>query len=274
MSARRAAIGSVISRTFTNGETIYRRGEAAAAAFEVREGRIRLSWPREGGPEMSTVLGTGQIFGTAELISGEVRSATAEALGEAVVSELGRDELARLFAADAGFAGTLFRPVFHRLHREEFERLRRDENVARAREKIALPSSPELVMPSELRLKPAAREVSQQMDAGGVRIASLPFQVGRRSSRTAPADDSRAAISLSLYDTRPYSLSRSHFAIETHDGAYIVRDCGSRYGTIVNGASIGGTLPMSVAPLLRGENRIVAGRPTSPFRFTLTIDGA
>jgi CRP-like cAMP-binding protein len=273
--ARQAGIGSVTTRKFSAGGTIYRRGDAAASAFEVRDGRVRLTWPREGGPELPTVLGRGQVFGAAELISGAARAATAEALGEAVVDELGRDELARLCADDPEFARAMFQPAF--------ERLRRDEDAARAQAAIVTPPPVEIVPPrpaepfvlSELRLKPAAREVSRQMNADGIRIASLPFHVGRRSVRGLPADDGGdAPIDLTLEDARPYSLSRRHFAIEGHNGGYIVRDCNSHYGTIVNGSPIGAGMMDSIAPLVRGENRIVAGRSISPFRFTLTLDGA
>jgi hypothetical protein len=251
----------MISRKYLNGETIYRRGESAAAAFEVREGNVRLFWPGQGG--LSAVLGVGEIFGAAELIAGRKRLATAEALGDAIVSELGRDELARVLAHDGELASALLRPVF--------DRLRPFEDAApEPSEVVALPPA-ELVVLSELRLKPAAREMSQQMDNDGIRIATLPFRVGRRSSRASSVGD--GTIDLALSDTRPYSLSRLHFAIETHDGDYVVRDCGSHHGTIVNGARIGGNLSESVAPLIRGENRIVAGGPMSPFRFTLTIEG-
>ena len=255
----------MILRSFRNGEPIYRRGEVAASAFQLREGRIRLSWPDQDGLEVSTVLGGGQVFGAAELISGEARSATAEALGDVVASELGRDELARLLADDPGLIRAVFRPVF--------ERLRRDEEAARiARENREPPAAAPFEV-SALSLKPEGRELLQQMDADGVRIATLPFRVGRQSARAGHGGDRGAPIELALHDTRPYSLSRRHFAIETLNGGYVVRDCGSHHGTIVNGSQIGGKLTMSIAPLVRGENRIVAGRSLSPFRFTLTIEG-
>jgi hypothetical protein len=167
-------------------------------------------------------------------------------------------------AHDGELASALLRPVF--------DRLRPFEDAAPEPSAVVAPARAEPVILSELRLKPATRELSQQMESDGFRIASLPFRVGRRSSRASSADDG-TPIDLALTDTQPYSLSRRHFAIETRDGGYVVRDCGSRRGTIVNGTRIGGNLSESVAPLNRGENRIVAGGPMSPFRFTLTIEG-
>jgi CRP-like cAMP-binding protein len=262
----------VISRRFNDGDVIYRCGEAAVSAFEVRAGRVRLTWPGDGALAPSAVLSAGQVFGAAELISGGVRIATAEALGEADVCELGREELARLLAQDADLARTVLHPAFEQLRREQAAAAR--ARAKALREAIAAPRMAEPVVLSELRLKPAGREVSHQMGPAGVRIAALPFHVGRRSARGAPEDGDSARIDLVLDDSRPYSLSRRHFAIETVDGGYVVRDCRSHFGTIVNGAPIGGELPATIAPLGPGENEIVAGKSASPFRFTLTIDGA
>jgi hypothetical protein len=270
--ARQAAYDSVISRRFNHGEAIYRRGETAASAFELRAGQVRLSWPDEAGLELSTVLGAGQAFGVPELISGDTRTATAEAVGDAVVSELSREELARLLANDAQLAGTMFRPAFERLYLNA-DGVRAQPEIAAASQLELIAPPAELFVPSELRLSPDSRELSGQMHADGIVIAALPFHVGRRSSRVLPAGGD-APINLVLSDAQPYSLSRRHFAIETRNGGYVVRDCASHHGTIVNGTRLGGRLKAPTAPLLPGENRIVAGPPTSAFRFVLTIEAA
>ena len=252
------------SRKYDMGDLIYRRGDAAASAFELREGKVRLSWPGPTGIEMTTILGVGQIFGAAELIGGGTHPATAEAASDVVISEIHRDEFIRLCATDAEFAKAVLQPAF--------DRLRQDAESDQGGQRVEPPPTASVVVLSQLLLRPAARELARQMDADGLRIATLPFRIGRKSSRVSKGDDS--PVELALYDTRPYTLSRRHFAIETRNGGYVVRDCGSHHGTIVNGTRIGGELALSVAPLIAGENRIVAGRALSPFRFTLTIEGA
>jgi CRP-like cAMP-binding protein len=254
------------SRKFDPGDIIYRRGDEASSAFEVRAGKVRLSWPNESGLAPTEALGVGQIFGDAELIAGVARGATAEAVGDVVLNEIGRDDLKRLFANDAGLSKNFLRPLF--------EQLRHESDVAYRildAEPEAGPPAPVVIL-SQLRLKPAARELYPQMTEDGVRIASLPFRVGRRSTTPIASGDDTGPIHLALADDRPYSLSRRHFAIETRNGGYVVRDCGSHHGTIVNGARIGREIAESVAPLAPGENRIVAGRASSPFRFLLTIE--
>jgi CRP-like cAMP-binding protein len=252
------------SRKFGSGTAIYRHGDEAGSAFEVRAGKVRLSWPDESGHTRTAVLGIGQIFGDAELIGGVPRNASAEAIGDVVVNEIGRSDLQRMFTDDIELPKTFLRPLFERLRREA-------ELASRSAPAHPAPDIPaEVVIRSQLRLKPATRELYPQITEEGVRIASLPFRVGRRS--TTPAVSGDGPIDLVLADRQPYSLSRRHFAIEARNGGYIVRDCGSHHGTIVNGIRIGGGATPSSAPLIAGDNRIVAGRSTSPFRFVLTIE--
>jgi len=251
------------TRKFDAGDVIYRLGEEALSAFEVREGRVRLAWHGPSGLQQTAVIGAGQIFGETELLAGNARTATAEAASNLVVHELGREDFARLLAEDADIGKSLLRPVF--------ERVRRDAQAATRPTPSVAPHATPVPVLSELRLEPGGREIARQMEASGVRIATLPFRVGRRSLRGAFVDE--GPVELTLEDQQPYSLSRRHFAIEARGVGFVVRDCGSHHGTIVNGVRIGGTLPVSVAALKIGENRIVAGRAASPFQFVLTIGG-
>jgi pSer/pThr/pTyr-binding forkhead associated (FHA) protein len=248
--------GGMQTRRYGNREVLFARGDSAEAVFEVRAGRVRLSWPGPSGLALTSILGVGQVVGEVEFLSGGHHAATAEAVGETVVSVLSHDDLAEALRRAPNLAPALLRPVFERLRQETAP-------PPAARGDL-------LLVPTALTLRPADPELARQMDAQGLRIASLPFRVGRRSSRD---DAGEASADLRLEDTRPYTLSRRHFAIEAVDGDFVVRDCGSHHGTIVNGARIGGALPESVAPLFAGENSIVAGRQSSPFRFTLLVQG-
>jgi hypothetical protein len=78
-------------------------------------------------------------------------------------------------------------------------------------------------------------------------------------------------IALMFSDSKPYNLSRSHFAIERGHNALMLRDVDSQLGTVVNGLRIGIDEPMNAVPLHIGENEIIAGAADSPFRFVLKI---
>jgi len=116
-------------------------------------------------------------------------------------------------------------------------------------------------------LTPAAEAVL--FPARALRVAGLPFRVGRRpvAGEAQPLE----VNDLQLTDTEPFNVSRTHFAIERVPDGVQVRDRGSRVGTIVNRVQIGGHRHAATAPLAVGENEVVAGSSISPFRFRVVV---
>ncbi len=105
--------------------------------------------------------------------------------------------------------------------------------------------------------------------ARALRLARLPFRVGRLpvAGEAQPIEMN----DLQLSDTRPFHVSRNHFAIERGPDGVQVRDRGSYVGTIVNGVQIGGHHHVATVPLAVGDNEVVAGSPRSPFRFRVAV---
>ena len=116
-------------------------------------------------------------------------------------------------------------------------------------------------------LTPAAEAVF--LPARALRLARLPFRVGRLpvAGEAQPLE----VNDLQLSDTRPFHVSRDHFAIERGPDGVQVRDRGSYVGTIVNGVQIGGHHHVATVPLAVGDNEVVAGSPRSPFRFRVVV---
>ena len=105
--------------------------------------------------------------------------------------------------------------------------------------------------------------------ARALRLARLPFRVGRIpvAGEAQPIE----VNDLQLSDTKPFHVSRNHFAIERGPDGVQVRDRGSYVGTIVNRIQIGGHRHVATVPLAVGENEVVAGGPRSPFRFRVVV---
>jgi sigma-B regulation protein RsbU (phosphoserine phosphatase) len=85
-----------------------------------------------------------------------------------------------------------------------------------------------------------------------VAIEPLPFHIGRQ-----PESD------LIIRDSR---VSRSHSTIRVQDGAYVLEDCGSRHGTLVNGKKV-------KRHTLANSDRIEFGVPDS-YNLVFALDGA
>ncbi|HKO07836.1 MAG TPA: FHA domain-containing protein, partial [Alphaproteobacteria bacterium] len=121
----------------------------------------------------------------------------------------------------------------------------------------------------KLRLLPGSEYLERLMRTEGVEVTSLPFRVGRNSVKgePPPTEDN----DLTFEDFKPFNLSRRHFAIEESRRGLVVRDCGSRLGTVVNGVRIGPKAGGNIAILKAGDNEIIAGTEQSPYRFTLEL---
>ena len=116
-------------------------------------------------------------------------------------------------------------------------------------------------------LTPAAAALF--LPAGTLRLAHLPFRVGRLpvAGEAQPIE----VNDLHLPDTTPFNVSRDHFTIERAPDGVQVRDRGSYVGTIVNGVRFGRHHHVATAPLAVGDNEVVAGSPRSPFRFRVVV---
>ena len=116
-------------------------------------------------------------------------------------------------------------------------------------------------------LTPAAAALF--LPAGTLRLAHLPFRVGRLpvAGEAQPIE----VNDLHLPDTTPFNVSRDHFTIECAPDGVQVRDRGSYVGTIVNGVQIGRHHHVATMPLAVGDNEVVAGSPRSPFRFRVVV---
>ncbi len=93
-----------VTKTYKDGETIYREGSDSQWAFEVLEGSVELI---KDGPEGLTVLQrlkAGELFGEMGVLDNAPRSNTARARGAVTVKAIPRDEFLRQMEADPGTA--------------------------------------------------------------------------------------------------------------------------------------------------------------------------
>jgi hypothetical protein len=116
-------------------------------------------------------------------------------------------------------------------------------------------------------LTPAAAALF--LPARGLRLADLPFRIGRLpvAGEAQPIE----VNDLQLSDMTPFNVSRDHFTIERAPDGVQVRDRGSYVGTIVNGVQIGRHHHVATMPLAVGDNEVAAGSPRSPFRFLVVV---
>lgn len=248
--------------TVPSGGIVYRAGDPGDAAYLVHSGRIKLlrNSGDQSAAEVVSLVKTGQVFGDAEILTGDPRRETAEAASSAVIEAISRDALLDFLADNSD--------LLHDAIRLAIDAEADPEPEPAPGPVPANDAVPAATNDTLLTWKAEGVLLTAQLGAAVTVIDTLPFRVGRRNGEDAAEAGPGELI---LRDERPYNLSRRHFAIECDNGQYQVRDLESHHGTYVNGIRIGRRERSDTAPLVAGENRIVAGERSSPFRFLVVL---
>lgn len=99
------------------GQAVYRQGDPGGSMFMVAQGRVKLAI--EEGPgfyRLLDYLGRGDHFGDMSMLTGRPRLATATAVVDSDLLELGNDDFQRLLVSVPAFAANLSRTMGFRLH--------------------------------------------------------------------------------------------------------------------------------------------------------------
>lgn len=255
-------------RQFSDGEFIYKSGDPADGVFRIRSGEVRLE-PSAGGLASIKLCGSGDIFGGDGFLTGDTRGADAVAVGPVTVEFIRRNEFLAILTLQPHLLSPVFGPVFDAAEPAIPDPAINPANGEAAKNGAA--NGVETNGDPGIRLIVDGKRLRSALGVDEIEIRELPFRIGRTAS--GEGKDTYTDIHLAISDSRPFNLSRRHFAIEAgDDGALIVRDFGSYHGTTVNGLALGGEGRPRTAPLMTGESELVAGKPDSPFRFKILVE--
>jgi hypothetical protein len=247
------------TKTILAGNLIFKEGDRSEFVFVIKSGNVEIVRSNNGEEHIIARLLAGDVVGEMAALGGLTHSASARAATDVEVDVMDRVKFVRSLESDPAAALTLLKSLIVRL-RETDLRLMDARSVQPAR-----------LIWAEIHLLPDSERMAEQMPPNGLIIRNLPFRIGRHSSRHEALDQSRVAIHLAIEENQLHFLDRVHFAIEDADMGPIVRDCGSKYGTIVNELPLGGTQRHLSMPLRLGVNKLVAGPSDSPFRFLAVV---
>ena len=258
----------MVAHRFATGEIVFREGDPSDRVGRVLSGEVEVLRNHAGHPVVIGRVGPREFVGEMGVIEGRPRSATVRALTETAIDFVDKETFLRQVSEDRTTAFELLLRLCMRL---------RDVDAALAEADVPprLPAdaaAAERQPPSGPRLTIYAESdrLADLLPAEGHALELLPFFVGRALTE----DDTKPPINIdfTIRDEAPHRLSRVHFAIMRLGDDLIVRDFGSRLGTLVNGDFLGGDLlRTNSAPLKPGDNVIVAGGSDSPYAFRLRL---
>jgi hypothetical protein len=279
VDGNRAGVHRMTDRQFSEGEFIFKIGDPADGVFRVRSGEVHLVYPL-GRSGAARVCRAGDVFGGEGFLTGDTRTCDAVADGPALVEFLRRNEFLAILTLQPDLLSPVLGPVF--------DLVANAAGTPAPSADVTPPLAAEPVEPVDLtadapltngaaapsdfgiRLIADGKRLRSVLGAEEIEIRELPFRIGRTAA--GEGKDTYTDIDLAIADTRPFNLSRRHFAIEEEHGALIIRDFGSYHGTTINGLTLGGEGRPRTAPLMTGESELVAGKPDSPFRFKILVD--
>jgi hypothetical protein len=250
-------------RSLIDGQSVYLAIDPPGSIFVVLQGYVVMAG--SGGGPHGQALGPGSVFG---LIADQDLAPNITAHGVTVVRIYSAEE-ARAAAAgrnqiDLVMAAIL--PAGEPASAISASATFPDPATAPRQDAVEAVEAVEEWAP--VRLIITEPEIVERVEYPELDIELFPFVVGREDGKAA-----KQSVDLVISDEAPFQLSRRHFMIEDGDEGFEIVDCGSYHGTIVNGAKLGNDSIHFRAPLNPGENEIIAGTSSSPFRFIIVIEG-
>jgi CRP-like cAMP-binding protein len=114
----RRVIDSLIAVHVPRGDVLFHEGEPGDSLYVIRTGKVKLGLRSSDGREnLLAVLGPGELLGELSLFDPGLRTATATAVTEVEVLQMGHDELARWLATTPAVAEHLLRALARRMRR-------------------------------------------------------------------------------------------------------------------------------------------------------------
>lgn len=253
-------------RQFRRGDILFSEGDPVEGVLSVRTGSIEVLRRRNGAEFVLGTVHGGQFLGEMSVAENRpLRSATARAVSDGEVEFIDRAEFLDQISRSPDTARKLIMRLCHRLHDLEDRVVTNERRLQPHEGRDGLGES---LVVHDVILAADTADLRRQVPEP-FRIGTVPFVVGRAmlpGELPAPRD-----LDLKLQDHVPLRLSRNHFAIVRRDGRYHVRDLRSTLGTMVNGRLIGEHFGADEAPLVIGENEVVAGGVDSPFVFFVAV---
>ena len=273
----------MLEREYKEGDIIIEEGDASDFAYQILSGEVEIFVTRDGLKVVLGMMKEGEFLGEMGIVDGQPRSASALAKSRVSVAILEREEFFHLISRDNVSAYRLISRLCE--HLRTANRMIAEISVSAADVASGggalLPSPQEVADPDgstgpaiawRLGLFPLSPKPMTGVPTEGINIMNLPFSVGRLP--TGNESVSRRSIDLKIPDSRPFRLSREHFAFYLNPQGICVVDLRSTLGTQVNGEFLGHDFSKDFVYLKKGENKISAGGIDSPFTFRAVVEEA
>lgn len=242
------------------GQVIFHEGQEGRHAYRILTGRVLIFLEKEGREIPLAELSPGEIFGEMAIMQDRPRSASARAIEASEVEVLTDYDFNHLILTDPKKLVPYLASFFERLRHANEQLARMGATAPAPRPAQAGEKTP------RVRIQTGAEHAAGEP---GVLVPKFPFRIGRATQGgyfnvLFPND-------YTVQDKEPYHVSPHQCSVERHGGVIVLRDRGSRHGTIVNGKSLGAEHERSDIDLHVGDNEVILGKKDSPHRLRVSV---
>ena len=267
-------------RAYNAGDIILKEGDPSDVVYKIVSGDVEVFKEQDGQTIVLGVMKAGEFLGEMGVVDDEPRSASARAKNQVSVIIYEEQEFFSLISQDGSSAERMILRLCERVR-----------TLSRKLAEIAVSTGSTVAIEDEtpkgplaqtrsksesgkvrLTLLPSSPQLVPSLPEEGITVVKLPFSVGRSPVGKEPAP--AVPIDLAISDSRPFRLSRQHFAFYQNPRGCGILDLGSALGTEVNGVFVGHNFGKDFEYLKLGENKITAGGVGSPFTFKVLMESA
>jgi hypothetical protein len=278
---RKATVG------FGDGQTIFQQGQGSDKFYIIRSGQVVLTREANGVSTELGKAGPGEVVGEMGVLQNLPRSATATAKGRVWLYGMTLADLTDKRSDGQDHPGSVVSRVLAQRLRKSMEKM---DQVAL--EKLSAPLAPVAAAAPAAGSAPAARAAAAPAKAAtpvasvkvGLRMGwrkgeqvrwseqgsehQLPMIFGRGPGPAAAPPGTELVL---IEENPPQRLAPVQFSLEVQNGAVVLKDEQSPYGTEVSGVSVGPSAGVTQVELPAGTHVLVAGGEGSPYVLALEI---
>lgn len=249
---------------YRRNEIILRAGMPAEKIYYLVKGSIELSSEYE----MPETLQAGDVFGDLTLSHQSPVTFTALSKNDVVLKEIPKEHFLESIGNEPELAKIVMK---HLLHQYSKARERLQELEANTTHNRIMQMTTKHHQQKQIVLRGLSSRAKEALNNRELVIDQFPFLFCRKPDTPGPL--AYMNNYLLLEDDAPYEISKNHCKIITRDQNIYITDNASRFGTLIDGKSIGRKFSCQEHELSSGAHKIYLGSSTRClYAFALLIN--
>jgi len=251
-----------VDQQFAAGSMIFSEGQPSDHIFIIKQGKVEILKQAAHGAVRVALLEAGEVIGEMSLFNNggtpPTRSASARALEDTVLEVLNRQEVHQMVESCPPQLKKIMDTILNRM-KQTTQRLSEKESAAVEVECDF----------TEMMITPASEALQETIQPFQVSVEKLPVEIiGFSEDDAKPKRPNEGLLPIPC-EGPPLVISKRHLLIEVQEKSVFLVDCGSRFGTWVNGKPIGKGKGKYKVALQKGEFLISLGAKESAYQLKL-----